>query len=226
MDEPQTHQSHDQAEGEEEGKLVGARICTEIQRGNEQSDQAANVIGGCFPREVTAANILRDQARDPREPAGAGNSADEVKAEERTNHQRELALLVNSTFKHRHGDEGQNKNKANRPASGDEAFVANTAHVIRGRNLENHHDRRETGDQPHHRRAGAEAFGVEKNRRLHHDHYRDKVEKEKGEEVVDPLGKARAVGSRFQAALFSVVPTTLEGRNDSSNPAQTSARPR
>ena len=226
VNEPKTHQAHAQAEGKEQGKLLATRMGPQNQRGENQGHQAPPVVHSVLPCEITAARILRDQARDPREPPRAGDAAHKVETKQRTDHNRQLALRIDPIIQQRHGNQRQDKQKANCPAGGDEAFIANATHMIGGRNLKDHHDRREPGYEAHDRCARAEAIRIKKDGGVHHNHAREKVEKEKNEKVIHTFRKLGTVGASAQAVFLAVVPATPEGRNDSSKPAQTRAMPR
>lgn len=98
--------------------------------------------------------------------------------------------------------------------------------MIGGGNLENHHQGRDARDEPDDRCARAQTFCVQNDGAVHHDHARDKVEKEKHKEVVHPFWKTRIVSRLVQADFLEGEAVYSAGKNESNNPAPTSVMPR
>ena len=81
VNEPETHRPHNEAEREHNRKPIVPSGTAEIPRGQQQSDQTTDVVGGCLHREITAADFLRNNSSDPWKPRGAGYTAHEVKSD-------------------------------------------------------------------------------------------------------------------------------------------------
>ena len=110
--------------------------------------------------------------------------------------------------------------------STDPEFARKAADVVGSGDLENNHQGRDARDEPDDRRARAQTIRVQNNGAVHHDHARDEVEKEKHKEIIHPFGKRRIVRRRAQADFLDGEAVYSVGKNESNNPAPTSAMPR
>ena len=98
--------------------------------------------------------------------------------------------------------------------------------MIGGGNLENHHQGRDARDKSDDRRTGTQTFRIQNDGAIHHNHTRDKVEKEKHKEVIHLFGKLRVASRLAQADFLEDEAVYAAGKNESNKPAPTSAMPR
>ena len=177
------------AEREQDTELPARRRLAKVRSDQQERHQAAGIDEGALEREIAAADVLRDQPANPRIPGATCDAANQVEGEQKHEHQRELALLVDHAIHQRHEHQPEHENQPQRPAGGDEQLVAPAPHVRGDGNLENDHQRRHPGDEANHGGAGPEALCVQKDRAVHDDLARQEIEEEKPEQALDTSGE-------------------------------------
>ena len=98
--------------------------------------------------------------------------------------------------------------------------------MIGGGNLENHHQGRDARDKSDDRCTGTQTFRIQNDGAIHHNHTRDKIEKEKHKEVIHLFWKLRVASRLAQADFLEDEAVYAAGKNESNKPAPTSAMPK
>ena len=133
----------------------------ETQGGEHHRDATGGVDASGLAGEVFAADLDRNQGRDPRQPGCARNAAREVESEKQRQNQGQLGDVPQETPAQGHQRHAKDEHHPRAPTGIDEPFVTDPRDMGGSRNLEDDQQRHHPGDNPQHCGAGFKALRVQ-----------------------------------------------------------------
>ena len=189
----------DAAEEKDGNEMERAGVLAEDQGRDQEGSATGHADERLVAGEILAAEGSGNERGNPREPGAARNAAEEIKNEQEKEDERELGFVFEKGHSWNRRDQ-EDKNDAASPARVDELFVAETADVVGGWDLEDNEDWQHASDDAENGGGSAEALGVKNHRAAEDDLEGKGIERREHESVVQ--ARRKLLGGAIQGAVF------------------------